>query len=173
MGNAKARARCGIAAFLLVSWCADAFAQGSATPAGTYFHDLGKMMSQIRGIDWTVDICAEKYPATETSNRQAAQRWKSEHKRFLDEMNSAFQGLPAYWSNHDPRSAKAAPELWAKINKQLDSGRDLLAHQYFAQLGQEEFSTICANFPAALHSHQFDFETFYPNEVATIRRGPP
>lgn len=151
-------------------------AAGTPAPAPaagvSYFRDLGRVVGQVRAADWTYDICAASGDGNKDANLAALNAWKASHHAVIDEVEAAFQGLPAYWAGSDPASAKAGPASWAKINAQLDEGRQFLATQYASQLGKERFVVICANLPKIFKGNAFDIEQRFATELASIRRGP-
>ncbi|WP_426192673.1 energy transducer TonB [Massilia sp. DWR3-1-1] len=68
---------------------------GAPPPGASYFRDLGRVVTQIRVVDWTFDICASKHPHTSEANALAVRDWKARHQGLIDEMNGALQALPA------------------------------------------------------------------------------
>jgi len=170
----KKHARIGYAflSIVLASPCAPAWSQGASLVEDRYFHSLGVIMSKIRGVQYTADICAERYPATKEANQRAAEDWRDRYQPFIGEMTAAFNGLPRYWAGRNKEAARAGPAMWAQVNRQLDGAKLLLEQQYLAQLGEEKFAIVCANYAMVLQAPGADLERTQVQEVATIRRGP-
>ena len=143
------------------------------TPAAKYFNDIGRVLAQIRTVDLTYEICAGSADAQNAANLAAATAWKADHRALIAEVDAAYQGLPAYWSHSDPATAQAGPALMAKLNANLDEGREFLKQQSAIQLGRERIAIICANYPKVLLGSAFDLEQRFAKELASIRRGPP
>ena len=158
--------------FALLGNCHIAAAQQSAPSTGSYFRDLGGIVAEIRSVQWTVDICAESYPETNTKNLSAADEWAKKNQSIIAEMKTRFAGLPAYWAGLDPQSAREAPALWEKLNQQLDSGRDLLKQEFLSQLGVEKMRFMCENYRYALQSERWNLRHYRANAIAKIRTGP-
>jgi hypothetical protein len=158
-------------AVLLAFLCGNAAAQESP-PSSGYFRDLGRLILEIRSVQWTADICAEKFPESRAANQKGVDRWKKKYKPFVDEMTRQFEGIPKYWATLDPATAKAAPAMWISVNKQLEGARDQVRKDYLEHLGEAKFHVVCDRYPQVLEADRWNLERYRANEVATIRRGP-
>lgn len=187
MGSCRALRRRILLAILAACACHGALAQRVLPPPappftngadvfpgteGAYFRDLARVVAQIRVVDWTLEVCAEGPDDEWQANLAAVQAWKAGHRAVIEEMETAFQRLPAYWAGSARASAPAGPAAWAKINALVNEKHDFLVRSSTSELGSKSFKLICTKFPRALQGPAFDIEKRFAAELVSIRRGP-
>ena len=166
--------RLGILGLVISLLCgaSPALAQDASAPSGEYSRDLGRIIGRIRGVQWTADLCAERYPETASANQAAVDAWQRKYEPFLSEMTKKFDAMPAYWAAHDASGRYSESTIKSMLEQMMSQGRDQLKKQYRVDQEPEKFQELCKRYPLALQSATFDVERFYPNEVAVVRRGP-
>jgi hypothetical protein len=86
---------------ILLCGASPVLAQEASTSSGEYSRDLARIIERVRGVQWTADLCAERYPETTSANQAAVDAWQRKYQPFLSEMTKKFDAMPAYVAAHD------------------------------------------------------------------------
>lgn len=95
----------------------------SASPA-EYLRSLAAIMGRIRTVQWTVGICAERYPETALANLAAVDAWQRKYEPFLTEMTKKFDAMPAYLVAHGESGNYSASAIKGDARRDDESGAE-------------------------------------------------
>lgn len=145
------------------------FAQPSQASAG-YFREFGTVIVQIRTVTWTVDICSAEFPGTGKELEHALSAWRTDHARFLSEMEGQFDRIDAYWRTLPP---KARGDMTGqKLREQVDTMKPAVRQEY-ERRGAQALRDLCASYARLLRTPRMDLEKHLSTSVEAVRRGPP
>jgi hypothetical protein len=154
----------------LVAFANVALAQWQVSKNPTYFTEVGRMVVEIKGIRWTVEICSELVPETASENARAYELWLQRHRAFVEEMENQFSVMEAYWQTLPPKARAGAPTR-DQFNSMVNSQREPI-RQRFLSKDKSTLRRGCEAYPSALATEPYDLPVSRAERVAIIRRGP-
>jgi len=155
-------------ALLLASAAASAQAPAVAS-SGDYLQDFDRMITEIRGVEWSVEFCGGTFPEKKAANDAAYAEWRTKNAKLIAEMEDQFNVLDKYL---DQLSQAERGGVTAVQYKQQVESRRASMREHFVELGLTRFAVVCGGLPELLRSPKFDFEVSRAALLETIRKGP-
>lgn len=153
---------------ILTLAAAVAFAESSTNSSGDYAMDLGQVYGAIRATKMLEEVCTKDFPATREGNQRAYEQWRRQYLPFAQEIERHFSAMALREAKDDSKQHMA---VLAKIEKGFDGYKDGLRKQ-MASEGPDIYRKQCEGYPTYLRSPRMNLESYYGEQVATIRRGP-
>ncbi len=155
-------------ALLVVSTTAAAQAPTIAS-SGDYVQDFDRLITEIRGVKWSVEFCGGTYSEKKPAIDAAYAEWREKHAKLIAEMEGQFDVIAAYLEKL-PEEQRGGVTV-AGYRQEVE-GRRASIREHFMQMGLGHFAAVCAGLPDLLRSPKFDFEVSRAALVENIRKGP-
>ena len=139
----------------------------STESTGNYEMDLGQVYGAINAVKFAKEICAEAYPDYIEKNEVAYQKWRTQYKTFLQEMQQHFLVMTYREAGEDPQRQV---EVLRKVDDKLEGMKKGLKDMMRSK-GENSFRSMCQTYPVYLTTDSTNIEYFYADQVSTIRKG--
>ncbi len=114
------------------------------------------------------EVCSKDFPKTREPTQRAYQQWRKQYLPFIEEMEKHFSAAALPDGKNDPKQQAA---ILTTMEKSFDGQRDRLRQQLVSQ-GPDALRKTCETYPLFLQSPRMNLQSYFAEQVVTVRRGP-
>ena len=141
----------------------------STESTGNYDIDLGQIYGAISSARLRENICSRNFPELSSKLREVHLEWRNKNLSFIQDIEKRFQERLWVSVGDNKKEFLLLRKQLADDEMQYEEGLE----EIMRGQGGDELKYECDNFDMFLASDVMDLESFFAEQLAVVRKGPP